>query len=750
VSAARPTFAPGRRPLLAAVAILAALAVFAALPVAAQEEEDLTAGFQALRQAFDRARAAIDNLDFQGAVRDLGSIIEPRRAARAADLQPEELTILCSAYDLRARAQFNLGNPKGAGADFEALLHLDPAYPIDRQTLSPKVVDLFDRTRARIAGMLVLDAAPARGRITVDGDPVEADDQGRLILRAGTRLLRYEADGHDPFEQRIVVVAGAEARLAARLRPNRRTLQFITVPAEVTVSLDGKPIGSTRGPAAAGIEALATQYNFDPKQASAPIEAPLVTPGDHRVSFERPCYQTQTLTVKVALDVENNTPLRFAPVVLQEARHELKITAWPVAGEVSIDGERRGRTPLTVSGLCGGERDILVDGGEAGSWSERIRLVAGQANVLDVRLRPTLIYAGTFRLDEWGRAVWSDQDKPLLDEINKGLKTLNTVRDPAALEAARVAIVKWLISDPRAARAGTIVPPAVLEEIAGRTRADLVLAGLTTAEEGDPGATLALYSARQRAPDLVTLRFDRPDAVRGFVRRLDTTPDLAAPWWGMGLADVPGARDAAGGDAAVVVRVIPGGPASVAGLAAGDRIVSVAGRETRAVRDVDAALAAEAERPGGVKTLVTLAVANSAGTRTVRMAPADGPRVLPLADPSILYNRALAEFRLRARGLTEETGKGIALLNLGVAYMHFRDYDRASSEGLGRAELPAGPGIAAGSLDYYRGLCALRRGDPETARRHLQAAAAATGATLDHGDGPSAAAAAARLIAALP
>ncbi len=732
------------------IAALAVLVPAGSPRLLAQEEEDLTADVQALRQTFDRARAAIDNLDFTGAARALGGIIDPRRSARASNLSPEELQILCAAYDLRGRAHFNLSNPKAAEADFEALLHLNPGYAIDRQTLSPKVVDLFDRTRARIAGFLSLELSPVRGRLIVDGDPAEVDEQGRLILPAGRHLLRYESDGHDSFEQMIAIVAGAESRLSARLRPNRRNLQFITVPPEVTVTLDGTPVGTTRGPAGPGIEALAAQYHFDPKQASAPLEAPLMTPGDHKVTFERPCYQPQTVTVKVALDLEANTPLRFAPVVLKEARVELKISSSPSGAEVTVDGERRGRTPLTVAGMCGGERDILVDGGEAGTWSERVRLAPGQVNVLDVRLRPTLIYAGSFRLDEWGRAVWSDQDRPLLEEINKGLKTLNSVRDPAILEAARTAILKWLISDPRAVRAGTIVPPSVLAEIASRARADLILAGLSVAEESEPGATLALYSTRHAAPDLAVLRFDRPEAVRSFVRRLDTAPDLESVWWGMGVVDVPGSGEAGGTEMApIVVRVLPGGPAAVAGLVVGDRIQSVAGRNVRTVREIEETLVAEQARPGGVKPVVTLAAIGASGTRTVRMTPAEGARVLPLADPSVLYNRALAEFRLLARGLTEETERGVALLNLGVAYMHFRDYDRAQTEGLARADLPQGPGISAGSVLYYRGLCALRRGDPDGARGHLEAAAKAIGATLDHGDGPSAPAAAARLLGSL-
>jgi hypothetical protein len=90
---------------------------------------------------------------------------------------------------------------------------------------------------------------------------------------------------------------------------------------------------------------------------------------------------------------------------------------------------------------------------EIGTWDERVRIVPGQINALDVRLRPTLLYAGTFRLDEWGRAVWSDEDKPLLDELNRGLKTLNLVRNADVLKATREAVIKWMINQPNEVRA---------------------------------------------------------------------------------------------------------------------------------------------------------------------------------------------------------------------------------------------------------------------------------------------------------
>jgi hypothetical protein len=750
--------------LLLVIACAAALALPPAPKAYAQEEEDLTAGLRTMRVAFDRARQRIDNLDFSGAVRELEAVIAPRRAAKPADLSDEELELLVAAYDLRARSLFSMANSKGAEADYETLLRLKPGYPIDRQTLSPKVVDLFDKVRARIAGRFVLDLNPPKARVLVDGEPTEMVEGG-LTLLAGNHVLQVQADGYDPHEETVAIVAGAAGGKTIRLRPNKRTVQFITVPAGVTVRLDGAPAGTTQGPATPEVAALAAQFGFDPAAAAAPLLIPLLTPGDHKVTFEKECFQPQTLSLKVSLDVEANAPMRLAPVVLQEARSELRIGSTPPGAEVFIDGDKKGTTPLVVPGLCGGEREVLVTRSEIGTWDERIRIVPGQTNALDVRLRPTLLYAGTFRLDEWGRAVWSDEDKPFLDELGRGLKTLNLVRNPDVLKTTREAVIKWMINQPNEVRAGAILPPEIVGQAATTARADLVLAGLTTGD-ADHTWTLALYSVLHPAPDVTTLRTDRPDMARDFIRRLENVPAATAPWFGMSLVDTqyePAAGVSARGGATgagglggiglgaelggpLVVRVLPGSPAAKAGVRLGDRVRSVGERRTTSVKDVNAAFAAEMTRPGGLRATLVLAVDDLSGTRTARFSPEDGPVVLPLTDPTMLYNRALAEFRLRARAAQDDLERGVALLNLGVAFMHFRAHDRANSDGFARASLPQGTGISDGTVQYYRGLCALRRGDPGMARAALKTAAAATTSTLESNDGPSAASAAARLL----
>ena len=737
---------PLRAGTFALLALAAALAtpVGPATPALAQQEEDLTQGHKELRAAYDRARERIDELDFAAGVRELQSIIEPRRTARAADLSLEELKILTAAYDLRARAEINLGNPKAAESDFEALLRLDANYAIDRQTLSPKVVDLFDKVRQRMVGLLKLTVTPPNARVRLDGEILDPRALDAIGLLTGNHELRVEMDGYDTSVETLAATGGTRIERNVRLRPNKRALEFITVPAGVRVLVDGREAGATAGPATPDVQALAAQFQFDPSAASAAFPVPPVAPGMHTVSFERDCYETQTLSVKVDLDPEANRALRFAPVVLKEAKTELQIASAPPGAEVQVDGARLGVTPITVNTLCGGERDITVLKQDVGRWTERVRLSPGQLNTLNVRLRPTLLYAGTFRLDEWGRVVWSDEDKALLDALGRGLKTLNQVRNPQMQESLRDAIIKWMIADPRAPRGGTLLPPEILRDAAERTGADLVLVGLTIANDPDKAWTLGLYSTLHPAPDIVRLRTDSADGVRDLVARLDTLPPETSTWWGIGLADTtlpPGGP--------LVVRVLSGSPAAKAGLRPGDRLQVVGTRKVASTRDALQAMESDSTHAGGVRSPVVLTVDAGDGARTVRVAPGDAPALISAGAANLLYNRALEEFRLRARAAGDDVSRGVAYLNVGIALMHFRAYERALSEGFRRADLPPGSGIAAGTVQYYRGLCALRRGDPSGAREAFQAAASAPGSTLESGDGPSAAAAATRALAAL-
>ena len=399
------------------VAMSMVAAVLMLMPGAvAQEEEDLTAGLRQSRGAIARARGAMDELDFAAAIRDLGDPIRHLQDAGGSVLDVEEEVLLSEAYALRARAHFNLGNIKAARADYEALVRLAPGYSIDRQSLSPKVVSLFDDVRSKVAAILMLEFDPPNARVLVDDDPVDLPRSG-IALLAGNRTVRIEAEGYDPYEEQMAVLAGTDIRKTVRLRPNSRALQFITSPVGVSILVNGEKVGTTRGPATAATEALAGKYGFDPENASAPLLVPLVKQGRHRVTFERECFLSKAVSIEVTLDLEDNSVMRFAPVILEEALTDLNVRSYPSGADVIIGGERQGVTPVTVRSVCGGDREVEIVKAGVGSWRESVRLSPGQTNVLDIRLRPTLLYAGTFRLDDYGRAVWSDQDQALLDRL---------------------------------------------------------------------------------------------------------------------------------------------------------------------------------------------------------------------------------------------------------------------------------------------------------------------------------------------
>jgi hypothetical protein len=219
----------------------------------------------------------------------------------------------------------------------------------------------------------------------------------------------------------------------------------------------------------------------------------------------------------------------------------------------------------------------------------------------------------------------------------------------------------------------------------------------------------------------------------------------------MGLADTRLALEdaggkVAGGDWPVVVRILPGSPAAKAGLRVGDRVQAVESRDVRGAVEARKAVDTGTNRGGGRTAPVVLTVAGAEGQRTVRLAPGESPVIIPLTDPDLFYNRALAEYRLRSRAASDETERGVAYLNIGIALMHFRAWEKAQTQGFVRADLPNGSGISHGTVAFYTGLCALRRGDPAAARAALKDAARSTASTLDSGDGPSAAAAARRLL----
>ena len=103
----------------------------------AQSEPDLIA----MRATLDQAISEFEGpQQGQSLVRfdDIIARLESER--RQGSLSEGGSALLVSAYEYRARVQFNLGNSERAADSFRALITLRPDHNLDQASISPKVV----------------------------------------------------------------------------------------------------------------------------------------------------------------------------------------------------------------------------------------------------------------------------------------------------------------------------------------------------------------------------------------------------------------------------------------------------------------------------------------------------------------------------------------------------------------------------------------------------------------------------------
>ncbi len=208
------------------------------------------------------------------------------------------------------------------------------------------------------------------------------------------------------------------------------------------------------------------------------------------------------------------------------------------------------------------------------------------------------------------------------------------------------------------------------------------------------------------------------DPLSGLIQRLATLPPIYETSSGLSLVDLPGEPGP---------WVLAAEPAAVkAGVALGKPITALNGRPVASVSALRQVLA-EA-KPGPLS--VTQEGVNLA------LQPTREGLEIPFASPRFAYPALIAQLRLQLQGARGEEAAHLKL-NLALALMHFRKYDKAL-ELLRDTRLAATRGVSQGTLDYYTGVCFLKLGGVYIAEaaQAFRAAAKAREATLFGPEGP--------------
>ena len=680
---------------------LVLLLVLLASPVAAAQE-NADALFQEGRRLFDA-------LEYDKAVVALDQAIAAFEAVPATD--PARRDRLASAYEMRARSKFGLGDQDGAKADFVRLLKLIPGHALSGQ-LSPRVVALFEETATETVTNLTVALTPATAKLQIDG--VALPGPGTVRVSIGEHVITAEQAGYRAARETFTAVAGTPAEVTLTLERTSSVIRIVTTPADVEVKVNGVVVGKT----AAAAEAPAGSTTVP----SAPLVINDVTTGTHSVELTRPCFVSSTQRVEVAQPDDYTV----GPVTLRPAFGTVSITANQPGAQVFIDGKERGVAPMKITDLCAGQHLVELRT-RFGADSRRIDVKAGDETAVESVLKP--VYA---IVSQSGGQLGAGQDlRMILERALAGTRTVLLVAPSPeladkALKENQLA-ADWLAMDIAGRPVGTSAQIAgPMRKGASAKLADAFRAqGVASVTVADGSrVVVSLLTAGSAVPDVLDLALDSPQSITAVVDRLDRGFDLSRSSLGMQAIDV---FDLAG---AVIVGIDAKGPAAASAAKIGDVIVQADGRP---VTDASALMAVLAAKRAG--DAIALDVRDAAGAqKRVEVKLAATPRTIGLFEQGVLANRLLIDLRSRLADATDPFAQSVLRLNIGVALARLGDWEAAREEWQ-RVTLPEGSGVGDGTVQYLLGLAAEnlgRRADAETAFK-----AAAASESLLSEDGPA-------------
>ena len=608
-------------------------------------------------------------------------------APKASTLPPEWAQVLCESYNWLAVLDDRAAPTRGrAKARLEALIALNPDFDVDRTITSAKLSALFDGLKSEKLASLRLTYSPEGGQLTVDGKPSAA--LARKFLPYGAHRIAYAKAGHAPFETTMELGPRESKTLELKLTRTSSTLTLFVNPSGAEVILDGQSLGRTRGAAGPEGAPLAAKLNLRPEDLSEGFVVGDLKAGEHTLEIKAPCFRPKLLKVGRELTdpMEDHV---LEPVKLEASRGQLSVQSPWEGGELFLNGQSYGPLPQAHLSVCSGTYDLLVRF-PGGGYAARIDVGEGKTLSLEARPKPRLAVLGLEGTQDFtGRSRLLS----LLAGLGDKLPNLAVVQ-PAAGESPKEALARL-----KAAREAelfllaTPVPDKVIHQV------ELLLATFEGEEER------------------LVVKPLEADPLGGLIQRLAAQPPLYEPGCGLSLLDLPG-------EAGPWVLSVDAAAAK-AGLVAGKPLTAVNGKPVASVAAFRQVLA-EAKGPLNL----------AQGGAPLSLAPTREALEIPVASSQYAYPAVLAQLRLQLQGARGEEAAHLRL-NLALALMHFRKYDRAL-ELLRDTRLAATRGVSQGTLDYYTGLCFLRLGGLylSEAGQALRAAAKAREATLFGPEGP--------------
>jgi len=213
-----------------------------------------------------------------------------------------------------------------------------------------------------LPGRVSFAGLPAGALLRLDGEPLGTAPLGAIDIAAGDHRLAVEAPRYLPLERTIEVTGRAIAQtISLELAPAWADITIASAPAGATISVGDAVLGET----------------------PATVE---VLQGERTLSLRAPGFAEYWTT----LDVAAGEPRDLGTITLTPAAGVLELASRPSGANVTVDGEFRGQTPLTVELAPDRAHEIALSRPGYRRYRASVTLAAGASEQRDLRLEPRL------------------------------------------------------------------------------------------------------------------------------------------------------------------------------------------------------------------------------------------------------------------------------------------------------------------------------------------------------------------------
>jgi formylglycine-generating enzyme required for sulfatase activity len=287
-------------------------------------------------------------------------------------------------------------------------------YPLDAEIdVGPLADQHIALTLTKLPGLVTLTTEPEVGaEVLVDGVSIGTTPLADVELTPGVHQLELSAPRHLAAARELEVLGGGEKQaLAVTLTPDWAVVSLRTNPPGATVLVDGAEAGVT--PAAVEIMS-----------------------GEHAIEVRLAGYNAWSSK----LLVEPNQPLELPDVTLSQADGRIELASTPSEASVSVNGEFRGRTPLSLRLSPGREHRVTLTKPGYETATRELSVAADSGRRVEIDLTPQ--YGDVEVTSTPPADVWVDNERrgstPLQLALTAVSHTIEVRRDGFATERSEL------------------------------------------------------------------------------------------------------------------------------------------------------------------------------------------------------------------------------------------------------------------------------------------------------------------------